>query len=83
MSSQWKEKLALKDDERLEHTGSRMKGSMEETDVDTYDVINAEGVKVGSVIVEDHMSIRGFARRISLCHMDVDGSIIFQKRWKV
>ena len=57
--TEWRSKLILQEGDQLKHTGSRTSGFMAETDVDTYDVISAEGVVIGSVTVEDHTNVKG------------------------
>ena len=80
---EWKDKLALNEGEKLLHTGASMKGFMQETDVDTYDVLSADGTKVGTVTVEDHTAVRGLRRTISVCQRDVSGKVLVEESWKV
>ena len=60
-----------------------MTGSLQETDIDTYDVVDADGAKTGTVTVEDHTAIRGFARTITVCQQDASGKAIVEESWKV
>ena len=69
----WKGKLILGDGEELKHLGSRMKGFMGETDVDTYSIVRADGTEVGAVTVEDHTAVRGFKRTITVVQTDASG----------
>lgn len=79
----WRDKVSLQEGQQLRHVGSSMKGFMQETDVDTYDVISAEGSKVGSVTVEDHIAVRGFGRTVSVCQKDLSGNVIVNESWRV
>ena len=83
MSADWRTKLVLNDGEQLNHTGSSMKGFMQETDVETYDVVSASGSKVGTVTVEDHTAVKGFRRTISVCQRDLTGNVVVQESWRV
>ena len=78
-----KQKIILKSGEYFKHTGSRMKGFMQETDIDSYDVLSAEGQKVGSVVIEDHTAVKGFARTVSLCQRDHEGVVIIEESWRM
>ena len=80
---EWQGKVLLQDGERLQHTGSSMTGSWQETDVDAYDIIAADGTKMGTVTVEDHTAIKGFRRTISVCQRDVAGNVIVEESWRV
>ena len=80
---EWKQKLVLKPGEHLQHTGSRMTGFMQETDIDTYDVLDADGSKVGSVTIEDHTAVKGFRRAISVRQRDLSGKVVVEESWRV
>lgn len=71
----WKERVDLKVGETLKQTSSRTKGFMEETDVNEYDILDAEGRKTGSVTHECHTSVRGFRVRHSVVQRDASGVI--------
>lgn len=79
--SDWREKIVLRSGEQLKRTGSKSTGFMGETDVDTYDVVDAQGATVGSVTVEDHTAVRGFKRTISVEQRDGAGAIIYSEHW--
>lgn len=81
--STWKDKLILEPGETLQHTGSSMEGFMQETDVDTYDVISADGSRVGIVTVRDHTAVKGFRRTISVSQRDQSGQMLVQESWVV
>lgn len=55
-------KIKLNPGEELKHETSRSKGTMGQTDITTYSIINSEGEILGTVIHEDHTSLNGFRR---------------------
>lgn len=80
--SDWKSKLVLEQGETLKHAGSKSKGFMMETDVATYDVVDADGQKRGSVTVEDHTAVRGFNRTIRLVQVNDAGKTLVEETWR-
>lgn len=72
----WEENLKLKPDETLKLTGSKTKGFMGETDVNEYDILDAEGRKTGSVTHECHTAVKGFKVRHSVVQRDASGAVI-------
>lgn len=81
MDNAAKAKLVLKEGDVLVEVGHRMKGTLQETDIYTYDVLNASGEKVGSVIHTDHTAIRGFTRTQSLEQRNSEGKLIVDTSW--
>lgn len=79
--SDWKNMVLLKEGQQLKYVGSTSKGFMAETDVATYDIVDSENAKVGSVTVEDHTAVRGFKRTISIEQRDLAGRIVVQESW--
>ena len=74
-------KLKLNQGDTLKHESHRSKGSMAETDIDTYSIVNSDGDIVGSVKHTDHTSIRGFNRTQTLEQKDTSGNIVVDKSW--
>ena len=74
-------KLVLKEGEVLEHVSHRMKGTLQEEDIDTYDILNASGEKVGSVTHTDHTAIRGFTRTQTIEQYNSEGKLVVDTRW--
>ena len=74
-------KIKLNSGEELRREKSRSKGSMAQTDIDTYSIINSAGEIVGSVVHEDHTSLNGFKRTQHVTQKDKDGKIIVQESW--
>lgn len=81
--SDWRSMVVLQDGEQLKHTGSRSKGFMAETDIDTYEIMDSQGTIVGSVTIEDHTAVRGFKRTMSLEQRDAAGAVIKFESWTV
>ena len=54
---------------------------MQETDLMTYDVIDASGKKVGTVEVEDHTAVRGFRRTVSFVQRAINGKVLVDDTW--
>ncbi|EIM99924.1 hypothetical protein WQE_16384 [Paraburkholderia hospita] len=77
----WQEKLVLKAGESLKHERSYMKGPLQETDVDLYVIVNAQGDITGEVKLTDHTAIRGFQRTISVIQTDRAGNTVVNESW--
>jgi hypothetical protein len=74
-------KIKLNLGEELKHESHRSKGSMAQTDITTYSVINEQGEIVGSVVHEDHTSLNGFSRTQHVTQKDKNGKTIIQESW--
>ena len=74
------EKVKLNPGESLKLKSSQTKGTMHETDENTYSIINADGDIVGSVTHTDHTSQRG-SRIQSVLQQDMSGAIIVDESW--
>ena len=74
-------KLVLQAGETLKLISSSCKGFMQETDLMTYDVIDASGQKVGTVEVEDHTAVRGFRRTVSFVQRAINGKVLVDDTW--
>ena len=81
--SDWKQKIILKPGESLKFIASSMKGFMQETDATTYHIVDSDGAKAGTVVVEDHTAVKGFKRTISVVQKDIEGTVIVQESWTV
>jgi hypothetical protein len=77
----WKSKIILESGETTQFVGRTSKGFMGETDVDTFNVIAADGTKMGDVTVEDHTAVKGFRRTITVTQRDAAGKTIVQESW--
>lgn len=76
-----KDKLKLSAGETLVQENHRTKGTMAETDIWTYSIINSNGKKVGAVKHTDHTSIRGFNRTQSVEQHDSNGKLVVDIYW--
>ena len=74
----WRDKLVLNANEELRHESSRMKGFMQETDIDEYSIVGPDGTKMGSVTVTDHTAVKGFRRTVSILQKDSAGKTIVE-----
>jgi hypothetical protein len=74
-------KLKLKEGDTLKQTNHRMKGSMQETDIWTYDILNKSDETVGIVVHTDHTAIKGFGRTQTLEQKDISGNVIVDISW--
>lgn len=74
-------KIKLNEGEELKLESSRSKGSMAETDINNYSVINQTGEIVGSVEHTDHTSLNGFKRTQHVIQKDKSGNIIVELSW--
>ena len=74
-------KIKLNHGEKLERESHRSKGTLAQTDIWTYSILDVEGKKVGSVIHTDHTSIKGFQRTQSVEQRDSAGKIIVNVTW--
>lgn len=79
--SSWKDKVIVAPDCSLRHKQSRTKGFMQETDIYEYDIVDARGEVVGTVVVTDHTAVRGFRRTIRLQQRDKSGATIVDEHW--
>ena len=75
------EKLILNDGQTIVHKDHKFKGSLQETDIDTYDVVDQEGVKVGDLVVIDHTAVKGFTRTVSVKQRDAKGNVLVETSW--
>ena len=77
----WKDKLVLADGEQVKHESSRSVGFMGEDDIETYSILDKDGVKVGTVKVVDHTAVRGLRRTVHIEQRDLDGRLVTGDRF--
>lgn len=75
------DRLKLNIGETLKQESFRSKGTMGQTDIWTYAILDANGNKVGSVVHTDHTALNGFKRTQSIEQRDVSGKIIVDVSW--
>lgn len=54
---------------------------MDETDLMEYDIVDANGQKVGSVEIEDHTAVRGFRRTVNVVQRSTSGKVVLTETW--
>jgi len=81
MNEDIKKRLVLKDGESVESKGSRTKGFMGETDIYSYEIVDASGKVVGSAEHTHHTAVKGFKVTETLTQKDSNGNIIVDERW--
>lgn len=81
MSEDVRKRVVLKEDETLVSKGSRTKGFMGETDINSYEVINSNNEIVGTVEHTHHTAVKGFKVTQCLIQKDKAGNTIVDERW--
>ena len=76
-----KTKIKLNQGETLRHDNHRSKGTMAQTDIDTYSILNEKNEVVGKVVHEDHTPLDGRGRTQHVTQTDTNGKIIVQVSW--
>jgi hypothetical protein len=74
-------KLKLDQGDKLNKTNHRTKGSWQETDIYSYDILNKNGATIGTVVHTDHTAIKGFGRTQSVKQTDMSGKVIVDLSW--
>jgi hypothetical protein len=74
-------KIKLNSGEELKRENSRSKGTMAQTDIYTYSIIDQAGDKVGSVEHTDHTSLRGGSRTQHVTQKDNSGNVVVELSW--
>lgn len=74
-------RIKLNEGDTLQLDRSETKGTMSETDINHYIIINEEGEVVGKIIHEDHTSINGFHRTQHVKQTDSNGKIVLETSW--
>lgn len=77
----WRDKVMLKDGEKLKHEHSYSKGFMSEEDINEYVVLDAQGTVVGKVVHTDHTAVKGFRRTQTVHQIDAEGRVLTDERW--
>lgn len=76
-----KEQLKLNPGESLVQESHRSKGTLAETDIWTYSIIDSKGNKVGTVVHTDHTSIKGLSRTQTVEQRDSVGKLVVDVTW--
>lgn len=75
------ERLKLQKGEELKLESSRSKGTMGQTDINTYSIVNEKGEVVGKVVHTDHTALNGLKRTQTVVQEDSSGNTIVDERW--
>jgi hypothetical protein len=75
------DRLKLAPGQSLKLEGRREKGTMGQTEIYTYAVINSAGENVGSVVYTDHTALRGLGRTQSVVQKDTSGQVLVDVSW--
>lgn len=79
----WEKRLNLKPNESLRKDRSYEKGSLGQTEVELYSVLDEHGVVVGTVEYKVHITIKAPHRRShSLRHSDNSGKVVLADTWE-
>ena len=81
MDEEAREKLTLQPGDVIKKESWRAKGSMAQTDIYKYSIVDSQGVVVGTVDYEDHTSLNGFKRTRTLTQYDLEGNVVVNKNW--
>lgn len=74
-------KLKLDQGDKLMRTNHTTKGSWQETDIYSYDILNKNGATVGTVVHTEHTAIKGFRKTQSVKQKDMSGRVIVDLSW--
>lgn len=74
-------KLKLNHGDKLIKVSHKMKGSLQETDIYEYNIVDQNGNIVGYVDYTDHTSIKGFQRTQSATQYDIDRKVVLDITW--
>ncbi len=74
-------KLKLDQGDKLMRTNHTTKGSCQETDIYSYDILNKNGATVGTVVHTEHTAIKGFRKTQSVKQKDMSGRVIVDLSW--
>lgn len=74
-------KIKLNSNEALRHDNHRSKGTMAQTDIDSYSILNENDEVVGKIVHEDHTPLDGRSRMQHVTQTDVNGKVIVQESW--
>ena len=76
-----KTKVKLQSGESLVLRSSTTKGTLQEMDVDNFDIVDQSGNVVGTVTYTNHTAIKGFKRTQTLLQRDSKGSVVIDESW--
>ena len=74
-------KIKLNSGEILRLDESKSKGTMAQTDIEYYSILNEAKEVVGKVKYEDCTSLNGLGRNQHVTQTDMNGNTIIQESW--
>lgn len=74
-------KIILKDGEKLKLISNKSKGHMGQTEITTYSVVDEGGNIVGSVVHTDAFQINGLRHRNHVIQKDSSGNVLVDLNW--
>lgn len=78
----WRDRLKLRPGETLRRSGGIKSGNLDQHEVEMYDVIDAHGHTVGTVVYTENFCIRPrFRSSHSLVQVDTEGKVVIDLRW--
>ena len=78
----WRDSLLLNPGEVLRQLERATTGTLHQRDVEQYDVLDAPGLTVGTVLYTETTALRPpFRTRYSLVQKDIAGAAIVDRRW--
>lgn len=75
------EKLKLAYGETVAFVSSRSRGFAGEEDISDYNVLDADGKVVGTVVFTEHTAVRGFRVTNTVIQKDAQGSVLVSETW--
>lgn len=81
MNEEVKKRMFLRDGEMVKPKGSRTKGSLAETDIYSYELVDANGRVTGTAEYTYHTAIKGFKVTQTLVQKDSTGKVLVDERW--
>lgn len=75
------EKLKLAKGETVAFVSSRSRGFASETDVSEYNVLDADGEVIGTVVFTEHTAVRGFRVTNTVVQKDAQGNVLVSETW--
>jgi hypothetical protein len=79
----WKDKLILNPGDHLRYVGESTRGSLQETDVRSYEILDGLGQLCGTVTLEDHTALNGFKGTMTVCQKDAGGKTVASSSWSI
>jgi len=76
-----RKRIKLNEGDSIKSKGSRSKGFMAETDIYSYDIINANDEIIGTATHTSHTNVKGGKVTNIIIQQDMSGNTITEERW--